>query len=113
MTGPRLAQLMDFVVGTSLGELKGMYAPDVTPQQKAGFDEAVRQLREGLRNNKVSLQNLQPFLKLMQTVIVDKKVTAEEVNRLTRVAHEATANGKKTPPPVEEPPGRDHNPLAH
>ena len=104
---------MDFIVGSSLGELKGMYASDVTPQQKAGFDSAVKQLREGLRNDRVSLQNLQPFLKLMQTAILDKKVTGEEVDRLTKAAHDAAVKGKKTTPPVEAPPVRDHNPLAH
>ena len=113
MTGPRLAVLMDYVVGTSLAELKGMYGHDVAPQQKATFDAEVKQLRDGLRNDKVSLQNLRPFLKLMQTVIGDKKVTAEEVDRLTKAAHDATVKGKKTTPPVEEPPPRDHNPLAH
>jgi hypothetical protein len=113
MTGPRLALLMDFVVGSSLGELKGMYAPDVTPQQKAAFDAEVKQLRDGLRNHKVSLQNFQPFLKQMQTVIADKKVTAEEVTRLTKIAHDAALQGKKTTPRVEEPPPRDHDPLAH
>ena len=113
MTGPRLALLMDFVVGSSLGELKGMYAPDVTPQQKAAFDAEVKQLRDGLRSDKVSLQNFQPFLKQMQTVIADKKVTAEEVTRLTKTAHDATLKGKTTTPPVEPPTPRDHNPLAH
>ena len=113
MTGPRLAQLMDFIVGSSLGELKGMYGSDVTPQQKAGFDAAVKQLREDLRNDKVSLQNLQPFLKLMQTAILDKKVTGEEVDRLTKAAHDATVNGKKKTPPVDSAAPRNHEPLAH
>jgi hypothetical protein len=113
MTGPRLALLMDFVLGTSLGELKGMYAPDVTPQQKAAFDGEVTHLRDGLRTDKVSVKNLQPFLKLMQSVIPDKKVTADEVDRLTKLAHDAVLKGKKTTPVVESPPPRDHNPLAH
>ena len=114
LTGPRLAQFMDYVVGSSLGEVKGMYAKDVTADQKARFDTEVKQLRENLRSGKVSMQNFQPFLKLMQTVMGDKKVTHEEVDRLTKAAHEATLKGTtKTPPPVEEPPPRDHQPLAH
>ena len=113
LTGSRLAQLMDYVIGTSLGELKGMFAPDVTAQQKARFDAEVKQLREGLRSDRVSLQNLQPFLKMMQTAIADKKVTHDEVERLTKTAHEATMKGKKTTPPVEESPPRQHHPLAN
>jgi hypothetical protein len=108
-----MAQLMDFIVGSSLGELKGMYGPDVTPQQKASFDAAVKQLREGLRNDRVSLQNFQPFLKQMQAALLDKKVTGEEVDRLTKAALDATAKGKKTTRPVEKPAPRDHEPLAH
>ena len=112
LTGSRLAQLMDYVIGASLGELKGMYAPGVTAQQKARFDAEVKQLREGLRNDRVSLQNLQPFFRMMQTAIADKNVTPDEVDRLTKTAHEATTRGKKTTPPVEPPP-REHHPLAN
>ncbi len=113
VTGPRLAQLMDYIVGTSLGELKGMYAKDVTAQQKAQFDAEVNRLREGLRNDKVSVQNLQPFLKMMQSAISDKKVTADELEHLTRSAHEAAVKGKTVPPVVEEPAPREHHPLAN
>lgn len=109
VTGPRLAQFMDFVVGSSLGELKGMYAKDVTAGDKARFDGEVKQLREKLRAGKVSMQNFQPFLKLMQSVIVDKKVSHEEVDRLTKAAHEATLKGTAKTPPVEEPQARDHH----
>ena len=112
LTGSRLAQLMDYVIGASLGELKGMYAPGVTAQQKARFDAEVKQLREGLRNDRVSLQNLQPFFRMMQTAIADKNVTPDELDRLTKTAHEATTRGKKTTPPVEPPP-REHHPLAN
>lgn len=95
LTGSRLASLMDFVLGTSLGEVRGMYTPDVTAAQKERFDAEVNRLREALRADKVSLQNLQPFLKTMQAAIADKKVTSEEVDRLTKAAHEAAMAEKK------------------
>jgi hypothetical protein len=103
VNGPRLAQMMDYILGTSLGELKGMYAKEITEQQKSQFDAEVNRLRDGLRNDKVSVQNLQPFLKAMQTAISDKKVTPDELDRLTQTAHDAVAKGKATPPPVEKP----------
>jgi hypothetical protein len=101
ITGPRLAQFMDYVVGSSLGELKGMYAKDVTVDEKTRFDVEVKQLRENLRSGKVSMQNFQPFLKSMQTAISDKKVTADEVERLTKTAHEARLKGTTKTSPVE------------
>ena len=113
VTGPRLAQFMDYVVGSSLGEVKGMYAKDVTAGDKARFDAEVKQLRENLRSGKVSMQNFQPFLKQLQGVMTDKTVTHDEVDRLTKSAHEATLKGTTKTPPVEEPPPRDHQPLAH
>ena len=113
VSGPRLAQMMDFVVGTSLGELKGMYTKDVSAQQKAQFDAEVNRLREGLRSDKVSVQNLQPFLKAMQSAISDKSVTPDELAKLTKAAHDATAKGNATPRRVEEPPPHDTRPLAH
>jgi hypothetical protein len=91
VSGPALSQFMDFVLGLSLGEMRGMYAPEVTAQQKQHFDAEVKQLREGLRNNKVSVPNLQPFLKTMQTAIADGKVTPEEVDRLARAAADAAS----------------------
>ncbi len=113
INGPRLAQFMDYVLGTSLGELKGMYAADINATQKAQFDTEVNRLREGLRKDKVSIKNLQPFLKAMESAISDKKVTAGELETLTKSAHEAVARGKAVPPPVEEPaPPREHHPLA-
>lgn len=112
VSGPRLAQLMDYILGTSLGELKGMYAADVTPGQKNQFDAEVNRLRDGLRSDKVSLQNLQPFLKTMESAIADKKVTAAEMETLTKSAREAVSKGKTVPPIVEEPQPREHHPLA-
>ena len=91
VSGPGATNFMDFVLGLSLGEMRGMYAPEVTAQQKQRFDDEVKQLREGLRNNKVSVPNLQPFMKTMQTAIADGKVTPEEVDRLARAAADAVS----------------------
>ncbi|HEY3053452.1 MAG TPA: hypothetical protein VGK04_08705 [Thermoanaerobaculia bacterium] len=94
LTGARLARFMDFVLGTSLGELRGMYAREITPSQKQQFDAQVKQMREGLRSDTISAQNIQPFLRAMQSAIADKKVTPEELERLMKAAHDATVKGK-------------------
>ena len=89
LTGHRLSSFMDLFLGTSLGEVKGMYTPDITPAEKQRFDDEVKQMREALRADKVSVSELRPFLKAMQSAIADKKVTADELDQLTKAAGEA------------------------
>jgi hypothetical protein len=90
LSGPGLSEFMDFVLGLSMGEIRGMYTPEVTAQQKQHFDDEAKQLREGLRNNTVSVSNLQPLLKRMKTAMDDGKVTPDEVDQLARDATDAT-----------------------
>ena len=97
LTGPRLAAFIDLVVGQSVGELKGMYAKEISEQQKTQFDAEVKKLRDDLRADKISVQNMQPFLKTVQTVSGDKKVTPDELEKLTKVAHEAIVAGRRSP----------------
>ena len=73
----------------------------------------MKHLGQRLPKAQGGLPNTQPVRKQMQTGILDKKVPGEEVDRLTKASHDAALKGKKTPPPVEAPPVRDHNPLAH
>ncbi len=89
LTGPRLSEFMDFFLGTSVGELRSMYAPDVTAAEKQRFDTEVERMREGLRTGKITVKALQPFMKAMQSAIADKRVTAEEIERLSKAAHDA------------------------
>lgn len=90
-SGPRFGEVMDFVIGTSVGDLRGMYARDVTPDEKQRFDAEVERMREGVRSGKIAVRNLQPFMKEMQAAILDKSVTAEELGRLTKAARDAQA----------------------
>ena len=86
LSGPYLASAMDFVVSSAAGEIRGMYAPDVTAAQKQRFDDELKQMRDALEAGRISVKNMQPFLKVMQTTIADKKVTGEELEQLTRAA---------------------------
>ena len=94
-SGERFGRIMDLVVGTSVGEVRSMYAADVTPAEKQQFDAEVNRMRDGLRAGKVQVKNLQPFIKEMQTAIEDKKVNAQELARLTKAAHDAQAQHHK------------------
>jgi hypothetical protein len=94
VSGPGLAQFMDVVIGTSLGELHDLYTPDVTKDEKERFDAEVERMRSGLRSGTVSLRNVTPFLEGMKKAISDKHVTSDEVEGLIKAAHTA-AEAKK------------------
>jgi hypothetical protein len=94
LSGPRLATLIDLMLSMTIGEIKAMYQPDVTGAQKNAFEAEVKRMREGLRNGTVSVQKVQPFLQTMQRAIGDEKVTAAELEQLTKAAHQASL-----PPP--------------
>ena len=93
-SGPRFGDLLDLFVGTSVGELRGMYTKDVTPPEKQQFDAEIERMRAGLRTGKIPVKNLQPFIKEMQNAIADKHVDGGELQRLTKAAQAVQA-----PPP--------------
>lgn len=93
LTGSRLSAFIDLVMGMSVGEMKGMYAADVTEQQKAALDAEVTRMRKALSDGRVSVQDVQPFLQTMQRAVADDEVTAAEAEQLTRAA--ATAADAK------------------
>lgn len=81
---------MDMAMGMSVAEMKGMYAADVRPEQRKSLDEAVEAMRESLRDGKVSVAALQPFMQEMQKSVRDKKVTAAEAKSLEDTARRIT-----------------------
>ena len=94
LNGPAIGQGFDFIIGMSLGELRPMMTKEVTSEQKDVFENEVKALREGLRNNRVEIARMQPFIQTMQKVIGDKKVTPEELGELTQAARTARKSGK-------------------
>ena len=96
VAGPYFGELMDLFVGTSVGELRGMYTADVSAAEKQRFDAEIERMRSGLRNGKFGPKNLQPFVKEMQTATGDKHITGEELERLTKAARDAQG---VVPPP--------------
>jgi hypothetical protein len=89
------ADLIDFTVGMSLGELRSQITKDVTAGQKTAFEAEVERMRENLRNEKVSVTALQPFLEQMRSVASDRKITPEELTRLQASAHKINAGAKR------------------
>src|SRR5688572_26282178 len=86
VSGSGLAGFMDMAIGMSLGEMRGMYAAEVTPARKTSLEAEIEKMREGLRNEKVSVVKLQPFLQNLQGAVADRKVTAQEAALLEETA---------------------------
>jgi hypothetical protein len=82
----RFTDLMDLVIGMSVGEMKGMYTEDVEPGRRASLDAEIERVREGLRNDEFPFTSLQPFLEAMRNATKDGSVTPEEAEYLERVA---------------------------
>jgi predicted double-glycine peptidase len=94
MASGGIVQLMDLTFGMSMGELRGMYQPDVTDAQKKELEGAIESLREGVRTERVPVSRLDPVLQTMRKGISDQKMTAAEVKALTAAASQASRPAK-------------------
>jgi hypothetical protein len=95
VSGRGLSNFMDMAIGMSLGEMRGMYAPEVTPARKKTLEAEIEKMRVGLRNEKVSIVHLQPFMQNLQGAIADRKVTAREAAVLEESARKISASAKR------------------
>lgn len=95
MASGGIVDVMDLTFGMSMGEVRGMYTPDVTAAQKKALEEAIESLRENLRTRKIPVANLNPVLQTMRNGISDKKMQPADVEALTAAARKA---GQPVPP---------------
>jgi hypothetical protein len=95
VSGPGLSQFMDMALGMSLGEMRGMYAAEVTPARRKSLEAEIEKMREGLRAEKVSITQLQPFMLNLQSAISDRRVTAQEAAVLEESARKIRASAKR------------------
>lgn len=85
---------MDLVIGMSVAEMKGMYAADVTSGQKAALDKEIETMRTSLREQKVAVAALQPFLDALKKSTFDEKVTSAEASSLEEAAKRVSSAAK-------------------
>lgn len=85
-----VVQLMDLTLGMSMGDVRGMYTAQVTAPQKKELEDAIEELRGGLRNGKVTVAQLQPVLQTMRNGISDRKLSPDEVQALAAAARKAS-----------------------
>ena len=97
LSGGGFAQLMDFTFGMTLGEMRGMYTPEVTQAQKDAMEKAIETMRTNVREGKASPGSMQPTLQAIQKAIKDEKLTPAEVETIT------AATKKPAPPPIRIP----------
>jgi len=84
-------QVMDLVFGMTMGEMRGMYTADVTPAQKKQLEDEIALMRKNLREEKISVQSLQPVLKTIQKGTGDQKLSGKELEEIVAVTKKVNA----------------------
>lgn len=92
--GGGLSQFMDFALGMSLGEMRGMYTAEVTKAQQETLDREMEAMRTRLRDKTIAVKDIQPVLQTMQKAIKDEKMTPAEVEQLTAAVRKASGVAK-------------------
>ena len=67
LRGGGFTTFIDFAIGMSLGEMRGQFAPDVSDQQKSRLEAEIEAMRTALREEKISVAAIQPFLEERRT----------------------------------------------
>jgi hypothetical protein len=79
-----MGRLFDSVFSMMQHELTNAFAGDVTAAQRSAFDTEYAKFRANLRDNRIELTKVQAFLKTVTAADEDKKITAGEVDHLTK-----------------------------
>lgn len=95
LSSDRFIDFMDFAIGMSVSEMKGQFAAEVSTEQKKSLDDEIERMRKNLREQKISVQTMQPFLQRLRDVSSDQKVTAQEAATLQAVARKINSGVKR------------------
>jgi hypothetical protein len=95
VTSAGFAEFMDFTIGMSVGELRAQFAPEVSPARKQSLDAEIDRMRAALREEKLSIPALQPFLNELRVISADKTITAAEAARLEETVRKINAAAKR------------------
>ena len=80
--------------GAMQAEMDKMFTADVKPPQKAAFDAQMKTMRAAIRENRLSLDRLQPVLRSMRNASSDQDITPEETEQLTRELRDVNSSIK-------------------
>jgi hypothetical protein len=112
-----VGKLLAMLVDTSHGEMKAMYASDVTPAKRAQVDAAIDQISHDLATDKIAYGRLEPLLTVMRDAMSDKKITNSEADQLLAKSVEVRKVPAKSVRPsassknVRPSPGASRHPL--
>jgi hypothetical protein len=90
-----MGELFDFMFATMQSETDKMFTKDVKPADKAAFDAEMKAMRESVRQNRISLDRLQPVLRTLREVSSDERVTPVETQQLTEEIRKINRTAKK------------------
>jgi hypothetical protein len=102
MAGGGFLDLMDLTLGMTMGELRGMYASDVTPALKSSLETEMTTMRKLLREQKIGVPAIQPVLETIRKTSGDKKLSRAEVERIIAAVKKANVQFR-TEIPVRSP----------
>jgi len=71
-----------------------MYASDVTNAQKQSLEREIETMRRNLREEKISVQKLQPLLQAIRKATSDERLDAREVEWLEAVTRNVNQSKK-------------------
>jgi hypothetical protein len=91
-------QVIDMVLGVNMGQMRGMYAKNVTPAQKRALDTEMETLRRNLRETKISVATLQPLLEQIRKTTADKTLDAHETDALVESARKVNRSARAPKP---------------
>ena len=98
--GGKGGELFAYLMATVEDEIHGMQTKEVTAAQKAALDAEMTALRTNLKRGKVSIDKLQPLLRVIREASMDGKITPEETTNLARSAHDVNGTVGQRPTPA-------------
>jgi hypothetical protein len=89
-----LGPMFELMLATTQAEIDKMFTRDVKPADKQAFDAEMKTMRDLVRDNRVSMEQLQPLLRMIREAISDERVTPAETQQLIREIHTIIATRK-------------------
>jgi len=90
-----MGELFDLMFSSIEGEAEKIFTKDVTPSEKAEFEEEMKTMREGVRTNRIRIDRLQPLLRSIREVSEDEHITPAETERLIKELREVNKTAKR------------------
>jgi hypothetical protein len=95
VTSSGFGEAFDLMLSMMQSEAARYYAADVPKEARDRFDAELSAVRKDVKGGQLSPAKLDPLLQQLKTASEDKLLRMEEVEQLTKTAHEIRTSGKK------------------